>query len=105
MTTIEIPDDSLLPMADMIQNLLRESAPAGYPLPTLDTIRDVLNALTTLADGPQYAAEALPSRSASGDPDYVVRDRRTGEIQSNYHGYFAGQDARSFAAFLNGQEV
>lgn len=100
MTTIDLPE-RVLPMAEMIQRLLRDAAPQSYPVPTLDTIQDVLLALGALAGGPRYAAEHDGTHDSLGNPGYVVRDRRTGAVVGGYEGYFAGQDARGLTSIMN----
>ncbi len=109
MTTIEIPDGGLPDLASfamMIQQSMRTNGTSsgGGPAP-LDTILDVLLTVRAIQSGPRYVAEYDGTNDSLGNPGYVVRDTRTGEVHSTYPAaYFAGIDARDMAIILNRQE-
>jgi hypothetical protein len=102
-TTLNVPGgERILPYAGMVQKLMEETSPGSAP--SLEVIRDVLLAAVTLATGPRYVAEHDGTHDSLGSPGYIVRDRQTGHVEQVYEGYFAGQDARSYARLLNGEE-
>lgn len=102
-TTVTLPAD-LSPLAFAIADELRvQRVPGQTPLGPHE-VRQVLAALAERASGPRYAAEPMVTGDAQGNLSYQIRDRRTGEVTATYDGYFAGQDARSFAITLNKQE-
>jgi hypothetical protein len=102
MATVELPEN-VEALAFVIADRLRASHVAGEHLGPFE-VRQVLQELAALQQGPRYVAEPNRIYDSGGNSGYVVRDTRTGRVESTYEGYFAGQDAHSYARILNGEE-
>lgn len=97
--TIKLPapdTNSALALGARITEAIRQDAPGADSY----TVALVLRELYAMHTGPRYAAWALPNGAG-----WVVVDRRTGDVEQRYEGYFAGQDARTYAAEANEREA